>query len=326
MRRREFIRALGGAAAAWPLTARAQQPVKPVVGFLNGNSPEAAAPLLAAFRQGLREERFVDGENVTILLRWADNQYERLPALATELVSAHVAVIAAGTPPAAQAVKEATSRIPIVFITSVDAVQLGLVASLSRPAGNITGISSLISSLTSKQLGLLHDLGPQAGSAAALLNSDFPDVPVKLKEAQDAAHTVGLQLEVMSAGTDRAIDDAFARITALRVGALIVLSDPFLFSRRERIVAFAASNALPAIYDLREFATAGGLMSYGPNITESYRQAGIYVGRVLKGTKPSDLPVLQPTAFEFVVNLKTARAIGLDVPPNVIALADAVIE
>jgi putative tryptophan/tyrosine transport system substrate-binding protein len=282
--------------------------------------------LLAAFRQGLREERFVDGENVTILPRWADNQYERLPVLATELVSAHVAVVAAGTPPAAQAVKEATSRVPIVFITGVDAVQLGLVPSLSHPAGNITGISSLISSLASKQLGLLHDLVPQAGSIAALLNSDFPDVPVKLKEAQDAAHTVGLQLEVVSAGTDMAIDDAFARITALRVDALIVLSDPFLFSRRERIVAFATSNALPAIYDLREFATAGGLISYGPSITESYRQAGIYVGRVLKGTKPSDLPVLQPTAFEFVVNLKAARAIGLEIPPNVIALADAVIE
>ena len=323
MNRREFIAGLG--AAGWPLATRAQRTM-PVVGFLNGNSPEAAAPLLAAFRQGLREERFVDGENVTILPRWADNQYERLPALAMELVSAHVAVIAAGTPPAAQAAKAATSTIPIVFTTGVDAVQLGLVTSLSRPAGNITGISSLISSLASKQLGLLHDLVPQAGSIAALLNSDFPDVPVKLKEAQDAAHTVGLQLEIMSAGTDKAIDDAFARIAVLHVGALIVLSDPFLFSRRERIVAFAANNALPAIYDLREFATAGGLMSYGPSITESYPQAGIYVGRVLKGTKPSDLPVLQPTAFEFVVNLKTAKSLNLPIHPSLLAIATDVIE
>jgi ABC-type uncharacterized transport system substrate-binding protein len=325
MKRRTFIAGLGSAAAC-SMAARAQQGSLPVIGFLNGNSPEAGASFLAAFRQGLREERFADGENVTILPRWADNQYERLPALAMELVSAHVAVIAAGTPPAAQAAKAATSTIPIVFTTGVDAVQLGLVTSLSRPAGNITGISSLISSLAAKQLGLLHDLVPQAGSVGALVNSDFSDVPAKLKETQDAAHTVGLQLEVIRAGTDRAIEDAFARITALRVGALIVLSDPFLFSRREKIVAFAASHALPAIYDLREFATAGGLMSYGPSITESYRQAGIYVGRVLKGTKPGDLPVLQPTAFEFVVNLKTAKNLNLPIHPSLLAIATDVID
>jgi putative ABC transport system substrate-binding protein len=310
MRRREFIAGLAGA-AAWPVAARAQQRSSmPVVGFLNGNSSEAGAPLLAAFRQGLREERYVDGENVTILSRWADNQYDRLPALAMELVTRRVAVIAAGTPPAAQAAKAATSTIPIVFTTGIDAIRLGLVSSLSRPEGNITGISSLISTLTTKQLELLHYQVPQAPLIAVLLNPDYPDVPGKVKETLDAARAVGLQLQVIAANTERDIDAAFTRMTELQVGALVVFSDPFFFSRREKIVALAAAKTLPAIYDLREFATAGGLMSYGPSITDSYRQAGVYVGRVLKGTKPGDLPVLQPTTFDFVINLKTAKALG----------------
>src|SRR5215472_13299298 len=239
MRRREFIMLLGGA-AAWPLAARGQQRTLPVVGFLNGNSPEAGAPLLEAFRQGLREERFVDGENVTILPLWADNQYDRLPALAMELVSRRVAVIAAGTPPAAQAAKAATSTIPIVFTTGIDAIRLGLVSSLSRPEGNITGISSLISALATKQLGLLHDQVPNAGLIGVLLNPDFPDVPGKFKETQEAARTVGLELQLIPASTDREIDAAFIRMSALKVGALHVFSEPFLFSRREKIVGLAA--------------------------------------------------------------------------------------
>jgi putative tryptophan/tyrosine transport system substrate-binding protein len=315
-----------GSAAAWPLAAQAEQQAVPVVGFLNGNSAQAGAPLLAAFRLGLREERYVDGENVTILPRWADNQYERLPALAMELVSRHVTVIAAGTPPAAQAAKAATSTIPIVFTTGFDALRLGLVSSLSRPGGNITGISSLISELTTKRLGLIHELVPQVGLIAVLLNPDFRDVPDRLKGVQDAGRTVGLQLEAVAAATDREIDSAFSRMIELRVGALIVFSDPLLVSRRENIVALAAAHTLPTIYDLREFATAGGLMSYGPSIADSYRQAGIYVGRVLKGTKPADLPVQQPTRFEFVINLKAAKALGLTIPETLLATADEVIQ
>jgi len=311
---------------AWPLPPRAQQQAVPVIGFLNGNSAEAGAPLLAAFRQGLREERYIDGENVTVLPRWADNQYERLPALAMELVSRHGAVIAAGTPPAAQAAKAATSIIPIVFTTGFDALRLGLVSSLSRPAGNITGISSLISELATKQLGSIHELAPQAGLIAVLLNPDFRDVSDRLRGVQDAGRTVGLQLEGMPASTDREIDSAFAHMIELRVGGLIVFSDPFLFSRREKIVALALTHTLSAIYDLREFATAGGLMSYGPSIADSYRQAGIYVGRILKGTMPADLPVQQPTKFEFVINNKTAKALGLTIPETLLATADEVIQ
>jgi putative ABC transport system substrate-binding protein len=325
MRRRDFIAGLA-AAATWPVIGHAQQPAVPVVGFLNGNSSEAGALLLAAFRQGLREERYVEGENLTILPRWADNQYNRLPALAMELVSRRVAVIAAGTPPAAQAAKAATSTIPIVFTTGIDAVRLGLVASLSRPAGNITGISSLISAVTTKQLGLLHDLVPQAGFIALLLNPDFYDVSGQFKDTQDAARAIGLQLEVIAARTERDIDAAFARMVELRAGALIVASDPFLFSHREKIAALAATHALPGVYDLREFATDGGLMSYGTSITDSYRQSGIYVGRILNGTRPSDLPVLQPTRFEFVINLKTAKALHIAIHPGLLAIADEVIE
>ena len=325
MKIREFITLLGGA-AVWPLAARAQQAGMPVVGFLNANSPEAGASLLAAFRQGLREERYVDGENVIIEPWWAAGQYDRLPALAMDLVSRRVAVISAGSPPAAQAARAATSTIPIVFTSGGDAVKQGLVPSLVRPGGNVTGISFLIDELSAKRLGLLHDLVPNAGVIALMLNPGFQDASDQLKGAQDAARSIGLKLEVIAARDDRDIDDAFARIGALRVGALIVSSDPFLLSRHQKILGQAASQRLPAIYNLREFVTAGGLMSYDTSIADAYRQAGAYVGRILKGAKPGDLPVLQPTRFEFIVNVKTARMLGLTIPSGLLAIADEVIE
>ena len=324
--RREFITLLGGAAVGWPLAARAQQAGMPVVGFLNANSPEAGASLLAAFRQGLRDERYVDGENVIIEPWWAAGQYDRLPALAMDLVSRRVAVISAGSPPAAQAARAATSTIPNVFTSGGDAVKQGLVPSLVRPGGNVTGISFLIDELSAKRLGLLHDLVPNAGVIALMLNPGFQDASDQLKGAQDAARSIGLKVEVIAARDDRDIDDAFARIGALQVGALIVSSDPFLLSRHQKILGQAASQQLPAIYNLREFVTAGGLMSYDTSIADAYRQAGAYVGRILKGAKPGDLPVLQPTRYEFVINLKTARVLGLTIPSGLLAIADEVIE
>ena len=326
MRRREFITLVGGAAVTWPLAAQAQQGTMPVIGFLNGNSSEAGGPLLAAFRQGLREQRYIEGENVIIEYRWADGQYDRLPALAAELVSRQVAVISAGTPPAAQAAKAATSTIPIVFTSGGDPVQLGLVSSLSRPGGNITGISFLADELSAKRLSLLHDLVPNVGVIALLLNPNFIGSVDLVKGAQDAARSFGLKLEVIAARDEHDIDAAFARIGELRAGALIVSADPFMLTVREKIVKQAASHALPAIYNLRAFVTAGGLMSYDASASDAYRQAGTYVGRILKGEKPADLPVLQPTRFELAVNLKTAKALGVKFSDNLLSLADEVIE
>jgi putative tryptophan/tyrosine transport system substrate-binding protein len=325
MRRREFIAGLGST-AAWPLAARGQQRTMPVIGFLNGSSPEGGSEFLTAFRRGLREERFVEGENVTIQPRWADGQYDRLPALAMQLVNRGVAAIAAGSPDAAQAARAATSTIPIVFTSGGDAVRLGLVPSMSRPGGNVTGISFLIAELSGKQLGLLHELVPKASVIASLLNPDFVNAASQLKIVEDVAGAVGLKLEVMFASTEREIDAAFARIVEARAGALFVASDPFLFIHREKIVALAAGHALPTMYSLREFVAAGGLMSYGTDIPDAYRQAGVYVGRILKGEKPAELPIQQPTKFEFAINLKTAKALGLTIPPNLLALADEVIE
>jgi putative ABC transport system substrate-binding protein len=323
--RREFITLVGGA-AAWPLAAWAQQPGMPVIGFLNGNSSESGGPLLAAFQQGLREERFVDGENVIIQPHWAGGRYDLLPELAKELVSRPVAVIAAGSPPAALAAKAATSTIPIVFTSGGDAVRLGLVASLTRPGGNVTGVSFLIDELWTKRLGLLHDLAPQVQVIAMLLNPDFADASDQLRGAQDAARSIGLNLEVLAARDDRDIDNAFTRMVDLRAGALIVSSDPLMLNRHEKIIALASKRALPAIYNLREFVRAGGLMSYDTSITDAYRQAGIYVGRILKGEKPADLPVMQPTKYELAINMKTAKALGITVPTSMQLLADEVIE
>jgi putative ABC transport system substrate-binding protein len=326
MRRREFITLVGGAAVTWPLAAQAQQGTMPVIGCLSGTSSEAGAPLLAAFRQGLREQRYIEGENVIIEYRWAAGQYDRLPALAAELVSRQVAVISAGSPPAAQAAKAATSTIPIVFTSGGDPVQLGLVSSLSRPGGNITGISFLADELSAKRLSLLHDLVPNAGVIALLLNPSFVGSVDQVKGAQDAARSFGLKLEVIAAHDEHDIDAAFARIGELRAGALIVSADPFMLTVREKIVGQAASHALPAIYNVRDFVTAGGLMSYDASISDAYRQAGTYVGRILKGEKPADLPVVQPTRFELAVNLKTAKALGVKFSDNLLSLADEVIE
>ena len=326
MRRREFITLMGSAAAAWPLAARAQQNAMPVIGFLNGNSPETGAPLLTAFRQGLREQRYVEGENVIIEYRWAGGQYDRLPAMAAELVSRQVAVIAAGSPPAALAAKAATSTIPIVFTSGGDAVQLGLVSSLSRPGGNVTGISFLIDELSAKRMSLLHDLVPNAGVVGLLLNPNFVGFSDQVKGAQDAARSIGLKLEVIAARDEHDIDAAFERVAELRVGALIVTSDPLILTHREKIVGQAASHALPAIYNLRAFVTAGGLMSYDASVSDAYHQAGIYVGRILMGEKPGELPVVQPTKFELAINLKAAKALGVKFSDNLLSLADEVIE
>ena len=326
MKRREFITLLGGAAAAWPLAARAQQPPIPVIGFLNGASPDGYAPYVAAFRQGLKEAGYVEGQNVTIEYRWAEGQYDRLPSLAADLIQRKVIVIAATTTPAAQAAKAATSTVPIVFTTGGDPIKLGLVASLNRPGGNVTGVSNLIVELGSKQLGLLRELVPATTAIATLMNPSFPGTESQLGDVEAAARMLGLQLIVLRAGTDREIVTAFATMAQQGGGALVVGVDPFFLERRDHIVALAARHAIPAMYPLRDFAVAGGLMSYGTDFADSYRQAGVYTGRIVRGEKPADLPVQRSTKFEFVINFRTAKALGLAVPNSMQLLADEVIE
>ena len=319
MRRREFITLLGGA-AAWPLAARAQQPL-PVIGFLHQGSAEPLS-LTNALRKGLREVGFIEGQNVTIEDRAADGHYDRLPALAAD----RVAVIAANFLPAALAAKAATQTIPIVFLSGSDPVGAGLVSSINRPAGNVTGIAPMFTLLGTKNLELLHDLVSKAAVIGALANLNNPNAEHQVKDLQAAARIFGQELVVFGADNEDEINSSFAMLAQRRIGALVVTADGFLISRRDQIVALAARYAVPTIYPLSQYVAAGGLMSYGANLPEAFFQTGIYVGRILKGAKPADLPVLQPTKLELVINLKTARSIGLTVPDKLLALADEVIE
>ena len=323
MRRREFITLLGGA-AAWPLVARAQQPAMPVIGFLSSRSPSESTYVVAAFRQGLREAGYVEGQNVIIAFRWAEGRYNQLATLAANLVDLRVAVLfASGGSPSAVAAKAATATIPIVFSAVADPVGLGLVTSLSRPGGNVTGMSVFTYELWSKRLEVLHQLVPSTAVVTALVN---PSVPTAAKELKMAAQALGLQLEILEASNDRSLTVALTKLVELRAGASIVQGDPFLDGQRDRLVEFFAQHAIPASYAWRESVVAGGLMSYGTSIVDSYRQAGRYTGRILKGEKPADLPVMQPTKFHLALNLKTARVLGLTVPPTLLAIADEVIE
>jgi putative ABC transport system substrate-binding protein len=327
MRRREFITLLSGAAAAWPLAARAQQAAMPVVGVLRTDMPASGATGVAAFRKGLSETGFVEGRNLAIEFRWAQNDRDRLPELAADLVRRKVDVIATpGSAAGARAAKAATTTIPIVFSTSGDPVQLGLVASLNRPGANVTGFNNMGGELVPKELGLLHELLPKAARFGVLVTRAYPWVDVVIKDAQTAVAAIGRQAEILFASTDREIDVAFAELAQKRVDALLVTDDVVLSGRQTQILTLAARHALPAIYGNRGWANAGGLMSYGPLLNDQHRQAGIYTGRILKGEKPADLPVARATRFEFFINLATARAIGVEVPPTLLALADEVIE
>ena len=326
MRRRAFMALLGGAAAAWPLRARAQQSAVPVVGFLSSQSAATSAYLVAALRQGLNQSGFIEGQNVAMEYRWADGRYDQLPALAAELVRRPVAVIVASAPPAALAARAATSTLPIVFSGGIDPVKLGLVAGLNRPGGNITGVSQFSTALEGKRLELLHELVPHAAVIAMLVNPTFAGTDAITDDMQSAARALGLKLNVLKASSEHDLEAAVASIGQLGAGALVVASDPFFFGRHDRVVTVVAHHAVPAIYQFREFAAAGGLMSYGTNLADAYRQVGVYTGRILKGEKPGDLPVVQPTKFELVINLKTGKTLGLDVPDKLLARADEVIE
>jgi len=322
MIRREFITLLCGAAATWPLAARAQQPAMPVVGFLNSTSAASWRRLVESFRRGLGETGFVEGQNVAIEFRWAEGQYDRLPALAADLVRRRVAVIVAtGGDASGRAAKAATATIPIVFTSGADPVREGLVASFNRPGGNATGVNVLLNAMEGKRLALLREMVPTAALIAVLLNPALPTF-----DGQVAARSVGQQLHILRASNDGEIDAAFAAAAELRAGALLVAADPFFYSRRERLVGLASRHAIPAIYELRGYAAAGGLMSYGISVAEAYRLVGVYTGRILKGEKPAELPVQQPTKFEFIINLKTAKALGIDVPLHLQQLADELIE
>ena len=327
MQRRQFITLMGGAAAGWPLAARAQQPTMPVIGFMNVASAEGYARHLSAFLKGLGEVGYVDGQNVTIEYRWAEGQSDRLPAIAADLVRRQVSVIAATTTPAALAAKAATTTIPIVFETGGDPIRLGLVSSLNRPGGNVTGATQTNVESAPKRLQLLHELVPTARVVGLLVNPTNPALAEPAtKDVQAAAGALGLELHVLTASSERDFDAVFAKLTQLRAGGLVIGPDAFFSSRSEQLGALTVRHGVPTVYDKREFAVAGGLMYYGGDITDSYRLAGVYTGRILKGDKPADLPVQQVTKVEMIINLKTAKALGLNIPEPWIGRADEVIE
>src|SRR5262245_55331958 len=327
IRRRSFITLLSGSAAAWPLAARAQQPAMPVIGFLNTASLDTYSHVLGGFRQGLKDTGYVEGENILIEYRWAENRFDRLPALAGELVHRQVAAIAAtGGIHSALAAKAATTTIPIVFNIGDDPVRLGLVSSLARPGGNVTGINNFIYELVAKRVALLHELVPGAVRAAVIVNPANAQTETTLRDVEAAARPIGLQIQIVKASTSREIDTAFAALVHDRVEVLFVPPDPLFISRRIQMVQLAARHAVPTTYPVRDFAVAGGLMSYGTNTTDAWRQTGVYIGRILKGAKPADLPVVQPTKFELVINAQTARMLSLNVPDRLLATADEVIE
>src|SRR5215212_8372967 len=327
MQRREFITLVGVAAAAWPLAAGAQQKAMPVIGYLNTGSPNTNPPLLDAFRQGLSETGYVEGQNLAIEYRWAEGHYDRLPALAADLVGRKVDLIVASSPPSALAAKSATSTIPIVFRGGADPVRDGLVASLARPRGNLTGVGFGGADLTAKRLELLSELVPRAGVIALLVNPNASNAESVIGDVQEAARTKGLQLHVLKAGSESEIDTAFASLAQLHAGALVVSADPVLSTRRDQLVALASRHAVPSIYAWREFAASGGLVSYGASLTSAFHLLGTYYAeKVLKGANPAEMPVQQATTFELVINLKTAQALGLTIPPALLARADEVIE
>ena len=325
MRRRELIFLLGGTAFTWPVSSGAQQKAMPVIGVLSPASYDPFSTFVTAFRQGLSEAGYVEGQNLAIEYRFAEGHYDRLPALAADLVGRKVDLIMANSPPAALAAKSATSTIPIVFRGGTDPVGDGLVASLARPGGNLTGVS-LADDVTAKRLQLLSELVPRVGVIALMVNPNTPSAERVIRDLQEAARTKGLQLHVLKAGSESEINSAFASLVQLHVDALVVAADPFLSSRREQLVALASRHAIPSSYAWREFAASGGLISYGASLTAAYRLVGTYAGKVLKGAKPADLPVQQPTTFELVINLKTAEALGLTVPQSMLMRADEVIE
>ena len=326
MRRREFITLVGGAAAMWPLTSRAQQPAMPVIGYLSTLSEAQGLHMLAAFSRGLGEVGFADGRNLAIEFRWAEGQFDRLPAMAAELVRRPVNLLLAQAPPAALSAKATTTTIPIVFVVGFDPVAFGLVASLNRPDGNATGMTLMSLTISEKRLEMLRELAPKASVIAMLVNPMTPDAVPEIGSVQLAAQSLGLQLRIFNASTPSEINAVFSAIADQRLGALLVGTDPFFVDRRAELIARAAQLRVPTIYPFREFAAAGGLVSFGSNIANSYRQAGIYAGRILKGAKPADLPVMQPTTFELVINLRTASTLGIEIPATLHARSDEVIE
>jgi putative ABC transport system substrate-binding protein len=326
MNKREFIILLGGTAAAWPLAALAQQPAMPVIGFLNSGSPDMGSIGVVAFHQGLGEVGYIESQNVAIEYRWAEGHYDRLPALAADLVRRQVAVIAATAGGSGKAAKAATATIPIVFSTGGDPIKEGLVTNINRPDGNATGVNSLLNAVEGKKLGLLHELIPAATLIAVLLNPANQSFDTQLNDVQEAARTISQQIRILRASSESEIDAAFATATELRAAGLVVGADAFFNDRRSQLAALALRHAIPAIFHVRGIAEAGGLMSYGTNFAENYRQVGVYTGRILKGEKPAELPVISSVKFNFVINIKTAKSLGLTIPPGVLAIADEVIE